>query len=90
MEGLLEEGKEILKEKAEPSVKDAALIAAAQRVEHYEIAGYGCARTFAQILGEDEVVDLLQKTLDEEAAANKKLTEVAQNTVNSEAAAVTA
>ena len=86
MEGLLEEGKEMMEEKAEPAVKDAALIAAAQRVEHYEMAGYGCARTFAKILGEQEAAELLQHTLDEEIAADKKLTEVAESTVNAEAA----
>jgi ferritin-like metal-binding protein YciE len=86
MEGLLEEGKEMMEEKAEPAVKDAALIAAAQRVEHYEMAGYGCARTFAKILGEHEAAELLQQTLDEESAADKKLTEVAESTVNAEAA----
>jgi len=61
MEGLLEEGKEIMSEEAEPEVMDAALIAAAQRVEHYEIAGYGCARTFARQLGHEEAANLLQQ-----------------------------
>jgi ferritin-like metal-binding protein YciE len=87
MEGLLEEGKEVMEEEGEPAAKDAALIAAAQRVEHYEMAGYGCARTFAQILGEEEAANLLQQTLDEEGAADKKLTEVAQTTINAEASA---
>jgi ferritin-like metal-binding protein YciE len=84
MAGLIEEGKEIIEEDAEDAVKDAALIAAAQRVEHYEIAGYGTVRTYAQLLGLDEASNLLQETLDEEASADKKLTELAQN-INVEA-----
>jgi ferritin-like metal-binding protein YciE len=84
MAGLIEEGKEIIEEDAEDAVKDAALIAAAQRVEHYEIAGYGTVRTYAQLLGFDEASNLLQETLDEEASADKKLTELAQN-INVEA-----
>jgi ferritin-like metal-binding protein YciE len=84
MAGLIEEGKEIIEEDAEDAVKDAALIAAAQRVEHYEIAGYGTVRTYAQLLGFDEAANLLQETLDEEASADKKLTELAQN-INVEA-----
>ena len=86
MEGLLEEGKEVMEEDAEPSVKDAALIAAAQRVEHYEMAGYGCVRTFARLLGYNEAADLLQETLDEEGAADKKLTDIAETVINTEAA----
>jgi len=86
MEGLIEEGKEVIAEDAEDSVKDAALICAAQRVEHYEIAGYGCARTFATLLEETEVAELLQETLDEEGAADKKLTEIAETSINVEAA----
>jgi ferritin-like metal-binding protein YciE len=86
MEGLLEEGKEIMGEDGEPPVMDAALIGAAQRVEHYEIAGYGCARTYARILGEDEIADLLQQTLDEEAETDRKLTDIAENSINFEAA----
>jgi ferritin-like metal-binding protein YciE len=84
MMGLIEEGKEVMEEDCEDAVKDAALIAAAQKVEHYEIAGYGTVRTFAQLLGLDEAADLLQETLEEEAAADKKLTEIAQN-INVEA-----
>jgi len=87
MQGLIEEGSEILKEDGVDSVIDAALIAAAQRVEHYEIAGYGVARTFASILEEDEAQDLLQETLDEEGAADEKLTEIAESIVNEEAEA---
>src|SRR5262249_7095076 len=84
MEGLLEEGKEMMEQDAEPSVKDAALIAAAQRVEHYEIAGYGCVRTWAQLLGHDNAAKLLQETLDEEKATDEKLSELAQE-INVEA-----
>jgi ferritin-like metal-binding protein YciE len=86
MEGLIEEGKTILEEDMEDDVRDAAIIAAAQRVEHYEIAGYGCARTFAQHLGHDDAAKLLQETLDEEKAADEKLTEIALQRVNAEAA----
>jgi ferritin-like metal-binding protein YciE len=78
MEGLIEEGKEAIELDAEDAVHDAALIAAAQRVEHYEMAGYGTVRTFAQLLGMDDVAELLQETLDEEGAADKKLTEIAE------------
>jgi ferritin-like metal-binding protein YciE len=79
MEGLIEEGKETMEEEMEDDVMDAALICAAQRVEHYEIAAYGCARTFAERLGNDEAVKLLQQTLEEEAAADKKLTEISSS-----------
>jgi ferritin-like metal-binding protein YciE len=85
MKGLIEEGSEMMKEDGLDSVIDAGIIAAAQRVEHYEIAGYGVARTFAAILGEDEAEDLLQETLDEEGAADEKLTEIAEGIVNEEA-----
>lgn len=88
MQGLIEEGSEMMKEEGPDSVIDAGIIAAAQRVEHYEIAGYGVARTFASILGEDEAEDLLQETLDEEGAADEKLTEIAESIVNEEAEAV--
>jgi len=86
MEGLIEEGKEVMGEDAESAVLDAALIAAAQRVEHYEMAGYGCVRTFARLLGYEDAAELLQETLDEEAAADKKLTELAETVINVEAA----
>ena len=86
MEGLLEEGKEMMQEDMEPEVMDAALIAAAQRVEHYEIAGYGTVRTYAQLLGEDKHVKLLQQTLDEEGNTDKKLTQLAESSINVEAA----
>jgi ferritin-like metal-binding protein YciE len=85
MEGLIEEGDEVLEEGGEPAVLDAALIAAAQRVEHYEIAGYGCVRTFATLLGYEEAAALLQETLDEEAEADKKLTELAETAINVDA-----
>jgi ferritin-like metal-binding protein YciE len=81
MEGLIEEGKEILEEQDEGPVMDAALIGAAQRVEHYEIAAYGTARTMAEILGQDEVARLLQQTLDEEGAADKLLTQISEKDV---------
>jgi ferritin-like metal-binding protein YciE len=85
MEGLIEEAAELMKEDAEPAVLDAALIAAAQRVEHYEMAGYGCVRTYAQSLGFTKSAALLQKTLDEEGAADKKLTKLAEGGINAEA-----
>lgn len=86
MEGLVEEGSDVIDAEGDDSVKDAALICAAQKVEHYEMAGYGCARTFATLLGLDEVADLLQETLDEEGNADKKLTELAETVINVEAA----
>jgi ferritin-like metal-binding protein YciE len=78
MEGVLEEGKEVMQEDMDNETRDAALIAAAQRVEHYEMAGYGTARTYAQLLGENEAAKLLQQTLDEEGATDKKLTQLAE------------
>ena len=86
MEGLIEEGKEVMQEDGDPSVIDAAIIASAQRVEHYEIAGYGCVRTFANLLGYEDAATLLQETLDEEGEADKKLTELAETVINVEAA----
>jgi len=85
MEGLVEEGSEMIKEKAEPEVRDAGLIAAAQRVEHYEIAGYGTVRTYAKMLDETAAAKLLQETLDEEGATDKKLTDLAETLINREA-----
>jgi ferritin-like metal-binding protein YciE len=85
MEGLVAEGKDVIDEDGEPAVKDAALIAAAQRVEHYEIAGYGCVRTFATLLGYTDAAELLQQTLDEEREADEKLTELAESVINIEA-----
>lgn len=90
MAGLLEEGESILEEDLDPMVKDAALIAAAQRVEHYEMAAYGSLRSWAQFLGEGEVVNLLTETLDEEGAADDKLTRIAEKAVNKDAARVDA
>lgn len=85
MQGLIAEGSEVMSEDGADAVIDAAIIAAAQRVEHYEMAGYGTVRTFAAILGEDEAEDLLQETLDEEGEADKKLTDIAESIVNEEA-----
>jgi ferritin-like metal-binding protein YciE len=87
MEGLWEEGDEVLEEDFDEDVMDAAIIAAAQKVEHYEICGYGTACAFAEELGESEAVDLLEDTLDEEKAANEKLTQIAETAVNRRAAA---
>ena len=87
MKGLLKEGQEMIKSKGDSNVKDAALIAAAQRVEHYEIAGYGSLRTFAEKLGYKDAAQILQKTLDEEGAADKKLTHIAEQSINWKAAA---
>jgi len=84
MMGLIEEGKEIIEKDGEEAVKDAALIAAAQKVEHYEMASYGTVRTYAQLLGFNKAAKLLQETLDEEGAADEKLTKIAQN-INVEA-----
>ena len=85
MEGLIEEGKEVLEEVGDPAVIDAALIACAQRVEHYEMAGYGCVRSFATLLGFEDAAALLQETLDEEGEADKKLTELAESVINIDA-----
>ena len=82
MEGLLEEGKEIMSEDLEPDVLDAALIAAAQKVEHYEISAYGTARAYARLLGDDQAVALLTQTLDEEAQTDEKLSQLAENSIN--------
>jgi len=87
MEGLIEEGKEILEEEGAPEVIDAALISAAQRVEHYEIAAYGCLRSYAQLLGNREADRLLQQTLAEEEAADKTLTALSEGGINQAAVA---
>jgi ferritin-like metal-binding protein YciE len=79
MDGIIVDGKELMEEDAAPEVMDAGLISAAQRVEHYEIAGYGSARTYAELLGHTNFANLLQKTLDEERATDEKLTELARN-----------
>lgn len=81
MQGLVKEGSKMIEEDAEPAVKDAGLIAAAQRVEHYEMAGYGTLRTFAYLLGHQDVARIFQQTLDEEEMTDKQLTEIA-NKIN--------
>jgi len=86
MQGLIEEGQELISEGDESPVLDAGLIAAAQKVEHYEIAGYGTARTHAELLGNREAARLLEQTLQEEKRTDEKLTELAENLVNQEAA----
>ena len=86
MEGVLAEGAEMIAEEADVEVKDAGLIAAAQRVEHYEMAGYGTARTYAELLGDQEGARLLALTLDEERQTDQKLSELAKSTVNVAAA----
>lgn len=82
MKGLIAEGEEMIKAHGDPDVKDAALIAAAQRVEHYEMSGYGTARAFAQRLGLTQAATLLQQTLNEEKAADEKLNTIAESSVN--------
>ena len=84
MKGVLEEGAEVLEDTDKGEVRDAGLISAAQRVEHYEMAGYGAARNFAKLLGQDEIAELLEETLEEEKAADKKLTSISVQ-VNAEA-----
>ncbi|MGE5179888.1 MAG: ferritin-like domain-containing protein [Bacteroidota bacterium] len=86
MIGLVEEGEEIVKMDGEPTVRDAGLIAAAQKVEHYEIASYGTLRTFAEFRGDRQASQLLQETLDEEYEADKTLTQVAESSINVQAA----
>jgi ferritin-like metal-binding protein YciE len=84
MKGVLEEGASMLKEAEEGDVRDAALISAAQRVEHYEMAAYGTVRTYAQLLGQTQCAKLLDETLEEEKAADQKLTSIAEK-VNAQA-----
>jgi ferritin-like metal-binding protein YciE len=86
MKGLIAEGDELLKEDADPQVKDALLIAAAQKVEHYEIASYGTVCTWADLLGNNEVKELLGQTLNEEEQTDQKLTKLAESKVNTAAA----
>lgn len=86
MKGLIEEGADLIGEDAEPAVRDAGLIGAAQRVEHYEIAGYGTARCLAETLGYDEAAEILAETLEEEKETDEKLTELAESAINAEAA----
>ena len=85
MKGLIQEGSEILQEDADNSVRDAGIIVAAQKVEHYEMAGYGSVRTFAQLLGQNKAAELLQTTLDEESEANELLNKLAESVINPEA-----
>lgn len=84
--GIIEEGQAFAQAKGKPQVRDAALISAAQRVEHYEMASYGTCRTFAQRLGHAEVANLLQQTLDEEKMTDKRLSELAESAINPSAA----
>jgi len=86
MKGLIEEGQEVISSTGDPAAKDAALIGAAQKVEHYEIAAYGTAKTFARVLGELTAADLLRETLDEEKATDERLTALAESGLNQEAA----
>jgi ferritin-like metal-binding protein YciE len=90
MAGLVKEGGEIASNTEATAVRDAGLIAGAQKVEHYEIAGYGSARTHAQLLGHNRIADLLEETLEEEKAADRKLNAIAKSTINEEAASVSA
>ena len=85
MAGLIQEGQEIVASTNDDAVRDAGIIAAAQKVEHYEMSGYGSARTFAQILGHDDAASLLQETLNEEKAADRKLNDIAETQVNEQA-----
>ncbi len=85
MKGIIEEGQEVMKEYSDSDVLDAALIAAAQRVEHYEIAAYGCVRTYANVLGFSKQEDLLQQTLNEEGNMDHRLTQMADEVVNIDA-----
>lgn len=85
MKGLIKEGEQMIKMKGDDSVIDAGLIAAAQRVEHYEIAGYGTVRTYAEMLGKTQHVSLLERTLQEEEMADEKLTQLAESHINAEA-----
>lgn len=85
MKGILSEGEETMKKAGESTVRDAALIASAQRAEHYEIAGYGTARAYAYALGENEAARLLQETLDEESQTDKRLTRIAESHINADA-----
>jgi ferritin-like metal-binding protein YciE len=86
MEGLVAEGAQLIEEEADDEVKDAGLIAAAQRVEHYEMARYGTARSYAELLGDKEDANLLQMTLEEERATDQKLTKLAKTAINVAAA----
>jgi len=84
MKGLLEEGDEMIQAVGDPALKDAGLISVVQRVEHYEMAGYGCARAYAEALGEEGAAELLQKTLDEVRSTDASFTELAENLIPTE------
>jgi ferritin-like metal-binding protein YciE len=86
MAGIIAEGQKTLEENASPDVLDAALIAAAQKVEHYEIASYGCVATYAEMLGYDQVHELLGQNLDEEESTDERLSDLAESVINVEAA----
>lgn len=86
MQGILEEGKKLMEEDSSDDVLNAGLIAAAQKVEHYEIASYGSVKAWAEMLGQDEIVALLDETLEEEEATDRKLSDLAESTINAEAA----
>jgi ferritin-like metal-binding protein YciE len=88
LEGIIEEGKEVLEKESDASVLDAALIGSAQKVEHYEMAAYGCLRTYAGLLGHSQAATLLEQTLAEEEAADKKLTQLGESGINEAAAGV--
>lgn len=85
IEGIIKEGEDLLGSNSDPDTMDAGLIGAAQRVEHYEIAGYGTARTFARRLGHERAAELLQQTLDEEGRTDQRLTQIAEGMVNRDA-----
>ncbi|HEV2643166.1 MAG TPA: ferritin-like domain-containing protein [Candidatus Elarobacter sp.] len=85
MEGVIREGAELIQERPEADVLDAGLIAAAQHVEHYEMAGYGCVRTYARLLGHEDQAELLQRTLDEEKDTDELLSELAESSINIDA-----
>ena len=84
MKGILEEAEEMIRADGDPAIKDAGLISVAQRVEHYEMAGYGCARTYAEMLGEKESAELLQLTLNDARATDESLTELAERLIHAE------
>ncbi len=84
MKGILEEAEDMIHADGDPAIKDAGLISSAQRVEHYEMAGCGCARTYAEMLGEDTSADLLQATLNDERAADESFTELAERLIHGE------
>lgn len=84
MAGILEEAEDLIQAHGDPAIKDAALISVAQRIEHYEMARYGCARTYAEMLGEDECADLLQETLNDERATDECLTDLAERLIGVE------